>query len=357
MAMPGHAPTPLSVALIGTGGIAHAHARACREVDGVELVAAVDVSRDALERFGDAWNLPPTARFCDVGAMADASRPDIAIIATWGIAHASTGIALARSGKVRAILCEKPFTMDAAEAVALVDACRGSHVLIAEAFKFRHHPAHLAMRARVDAGVIGEVRTIRNAFCQSIDAAQRHPDANWRWDRARGGGSIYDLACYGIHQARFVARAEPLRVHATGRRAMAGPGGEHRTVDVGATISLEFPGDVLATVVVAHDSWHAHDAEVGGTHGTLRLENPWNNEDREVVLVERTRGAETRTTFAPTFQFADQLRHLAECLRHGTAHRIPPEDSIAQMRVIDATFASMATRLPVDVEPSGGDLR
>jgi xylose dehydrogenase (NAD/NADP) len=354
MGMAGRSLAPLSVVIVGTGGIAQAHARACREVEGVDLAAACDVSRDAVERFGNAWSLPPDRRFVDVEAMVESVRPDIAIIATWGIAHASTGITVARTGKVRAILCEKPFTMNAAEAVALVDACREAGVRVAEAFKFRHHPAHLAMRARIDAGAIGEVRMIRNAFCQSIDAAQRHPDANWRWDRARGGGSIYDLACYGIHHARYVARAEPFRVYSSARLARADSGVDDRGVDFGATISLTFPGDVLATIVVAHDSWHAHDAEVAGTRGILRLENPWNNEDREVVLVEKTRDAETRTTFAPTFQFADQLRHLASCVREGTPHRIPPEDSIAQMRVIDATFASIASGVPVDINSEEG---
>lgn len=352
MADPIHVPSRLTVAIVGTGGISQAHARACREVDGIELVGACDVSRDAVDRFGDAWNLPPQHRFADVETMVASVRPDIAIIATWGIAHASTGIALARSGSVRAILCEKPFTMDGAEADALVAECRAAGVLIAEAFKFRHHPAHLAMRTRIDAGAIGEIRTIRNAFCQSIDAAQRHPDANWRWDRARGGGSIYDLACYGIHHARFVANAEPVRVHATARFTGGTADLDNRRVDVGATVSMVFPGDVLATVVVAHDSWHVHDAEVGGTHGVLRLENPWNNEDREVTLVERTRGVDTRTTFAPSFQFADQLRHLAGCLRDGTPHRIPPTDSIAQMRVIDAVFASIASGQSVDLDAS-----
>jgi predicted dehydrogenase len=286
--------------------------------------------------------VPPERRFTDAVAMIEAVVPDIAVIATRGVTHAETGIALATTGRVRAILCEKPFTSTAAQAIALVSARRGAGILIAEALKFRHHPAHLALKARVAAGVVGDIRMIRSTFWQSIVPAQRQPEANWRWNRARGGGSIYDLACYGIHHARFVAATDPFRVHAAARHA-----GE---VDAAASITFEFADDVLATISVAHDAWHVHDLKVAGTAGSLRRENAWNSEDQGVTVVKRVRGAESRSTFAPTFQFSGQLRHLASCLQEGISHRIPPEDSIAQMRVIDAIFASMASGLPAMVD-------
>ena len=334
----------LGVAIIGTGGIARAHARACREVEGIELVAICDVSPDALERFGNEWHVPVTNRYPSVAALTEAIAPDIAVICTWGISHASMGTHLAQSKRVRAILCEKPFTMNAEEAVALVEACRAAGTLIAEAFKFRHHPVHLEIRRRIDAGIIGEIVTVRSAFCQSVGAANRRPEANWRWDRARGGGSVYDLACYNIHQARHVFGCEPTSVYASGQIE-----GE---IDVASSIVLTFPGQRTAVISVAHNTWHAHDLEIGGTHGQLRLENPWNNEDRSVTLVQTTAEGTTSTAFEPVFQFSEQLRHLADCVRTGEPHRIPPEDSISQMQAIDAVFTSLRSGEAVHV---GGD--
>jgi predicted dehydrogenase len=46
---------------------------------------------------------------------------------------------------------------------------------------------------------------------------------------------------------------------------------------------------------------------------------------------------------APVRQFELRLAHMRECLERGTPHRIPPEDSIAQMRVIDAVYQSPRT--------------
>ncbi len=311
---------PLGVCIVGTGGIARFHARACREVEGVTLTSVCDVSPEALDRFGTQWDIAPGRRYPSLDALLAAERPDIAVICTWGVTHAETGIRLARSGRVRAILCEKPFTSTAAEAERFVAAARERGVLLVEAFKFRHHPAHIELKARLDAGAIGDVVTVRSTFCQSVDSESRRPENNWRWNRARGGGSIYDLACYGIHHARFVFGAEPVRVFASAQQE-----GE---VDAAAAVQLVFPGDRTALLSVGHNVWRAHSAEVAGSAGMLRLENPWNNEDQAVTLEQHTAAGVTGTPFRPVFQFSEQLSHLAACLvgGRGRAERDEAED-------------------------------
>ena len=337
------APAPdLRVAIVGAGGIARAHARACREAEGVTLHAVCDVSPAALDRFGEEWAVPPERRYSSLDDLLAVQSPDIAVVSTWGVTHAATGIRLARSGRVRAVLCEKPFTTTAAEAEALAAAAREGGILLAEAFKFRHHPAHLELKARVAAGAIGDPVTVRSTFCQAVDPAARRPENNWRWDRERGGGSIYDLACYNIHQARYVFGAEPERVFATAQI--------EGTVDAAASLQLVFPGQRTALLSVGHNLWHSHYVEVDGTAGLLRLENPWNNEDAPVTLVQHGPAGTAATDFPPTFQFTAQLCHLAECLTTGRPHRIPPENSVAQMRVIDAAFESIATGQPVSLQ-------
>ena len=339
---------PLSVCIVGAGGIARSHARACREVEGVTLTSLCDVAHAALDRFGDEWGVPPARRYTSLDALFAAETPDIAIISTWGVYHAETGIRLARSGRVRAILCEKPFTSTAAEAEQLAAAARERGVLLAEAFKFRHHPAHIALKERVDSGAIGDLVTLRSTFCQSVNAANRLPEKNWRWNHSQGGGSVYDLACYGIHHARFIFGAEPVRVFASAQQE-----GE---VDAAASIQLIFPGERTALLSVGHNVWRAHYAEVSGTSGMLRFDNPWNNEDKPVTLEEHTAAGVTTTGFPALFQFSEQLRHMAECLTTGQPHRIPPENSVNQMRVIDAVFESIRTGQVVTLHPAGASL-
>lgn len=323
----------LRVGLVGAGGIARAHANACAQVGEVELVAIADVSLENARRLGDEWGVD--ACYENVGSMLGDTSLDIAVICTWGVFHAPAGIELARSQRVRAILCEKPFTQTAEEALQLVNAATECGVLIAEAFKFRHHPMHIKAQELIDSGAIGRLLSVRSTFCANVAEGHRKPELNWRFNRAQGGGSIYDLACYNIHHARAAFGEEPERVFAAQM-----PGVE---VDDAASISLVFDGGRTAQISVGFNAWSSQYAELVGDEGSLYIEQAWNNENQAVSLVQRDREGQVVHEFLPTFQFALQLEHLCACLRSGCVHRISPEHSINQMRVLDAVKESMET--------------
>lgn len=328
------------VGIVGAGGIARAHGAACAAVDVAELVAVCDVSQAAADRFGDEFDVP--SRHVDLGEMLAAEDLDIAVICTWGASHAEVGIALAESRQVRAILCEKPFTLTRDEAASFVGAAEENGVLVAEAYKFRHHPMHLKAKELVDEGAIGDVTIVRSTFCMAGDPADRQPDANWRWNKAKGGGSIYDLACYNIHHARWIFGADPVRVFSSGT---FGP-----EVDDATFTQLVFPDDGVAHISVGWTSWNAHYADISGTDGMIHIDRVWNNENSATALEIHRRSGVERVEFPPVFQFENQLQHLCDCLTTGAPHRISPENSLGQMRTIDAAFESIRTGRSVTLE-------
>lgn len=324
------------IGIVGAGGIAQAHGRASRTLPEVRLTAICDVRREAVDRFGDQYEVPN--RYTDLDAMLSAEDLDITIICTWGHYHAVVSNTLARSGKVRAILCEKPFCRDAAEAEGMVATAREHGVLLAEAFKFRSHPQHLKMKELADSGRIGALQTIRSTFTGGTPAARRRPELNWRFNKAQGGGAVYDLGCYNIHHARYMFGAEPVRVYAVGHT------GPVSGVDESVYAVLEFPGEKTATFTLGFRAYGSQSAEIYGTDGLIRCDAAWNNENQPVSVHARFQGGNTEIyEFAPVDQFALQLRHMCECLETGQSHRISPENSIGQMRVIDALFESMAS--------------
>ena len=81
----------------------------------------------------------------------------------------------------------------------------------------------------------------------------------------------------------------------------------------------------------------------------LRIEIAWNNENQSVDLEHRTPDGTEFINFEPIHQFTNQLAHLCDCLETGQPHRIPPENSINQMRTIDAVFESAATGKAVEM--------
>ena len=340
-------PKPITyrIGIVGTGGIARAHGRACQELECAELCSICDVSAEALNRYGDEFGV--ASRYLDLDEMLAAENLDIAIICTWGACHAEVGIQLANSRKVKAILCEKPFTSTAAEAEQMVAAAKDNGILVAEAFKFRHHPMHLKAKELVQSGAIGDVMTIRSTFTAGGGGGgpeTRRPESNWRFNKVKGGGSIYDLGCYCIHHARFIFDAEPIRVFASSQ-----PGLE---VDDAAFLLLVFPDGKTAQISLGWSSWGSQYAEICGNSGMLRLDKVWNNENQPVTIEHWTQQGMEVIECEPTFQFTHQLRHLCDCLRTGQPHRISPENCVNQMRVIDAVFESMATGKAVELPNS-----
>ena len=336
--------TPYRVGLVGTGGIANAHGSACQQVPSAELAAICDVSENALAGFGERFDVAPENRYLSLDEMLAAENLDIAIICTWGAFHAEVGIQISESRQVKAILCEKPFTSTAVEAEAFVGAAQANGILVAEAFKFRHHPMHIKAKELIDSGAIGEFMTLRSTFCTGGGGGgpeTRRPEANWRFNKAKGGGSIYDLACYNIHHARFMFGAEPIRVSGASQAGLE--------VDDASYLLLVFPDEKTAQISTGFNCAGGQYAEMTGLGGMCRIDRAWNNENSAVTIELNTREGHQVIDFEPCFQFALQLEHLCECLATGNPHRISPESCVNQMRVIDAAFEAMATGRTVEL--------
>ena len=140
------------VAIVGVGENARDHARACRDVPAADLVAICDISAAALQRFGDEFGIQQ--RFTQLDEMLAQQHLDIVIISTWGVHHAEVGQAAARSGKVRALLVEKPISATVAEYEQMMAVAREHNVLLVEGYKWRHDPQHLRVKEIVDSGRI-----------------------------------------------------------------------------------------------------------------------------------------------------------------------------------------------------------
>ncbi|HIL09144.1 MAG TPA: Gfo/Idh/MocA family oxidoreductase [Candidatus Latescibacteria bacterium] len=329
------------VGLVGTGGIARAHGSACQQIEEADLVAIYDVSKEQLASYGEEFAVE--ARYTDLDEMLAKENLDIVVICTWGCFHAEVGIQICNSGNVKAVLCEKPFTQTASEAESFVAAGKANGVLVAEAFKFRHHPMHLKAQEMIEAGAIGDLLNVRSTFCTNSGrpVSDRTPESNWRFNKAKGGGSIYDLACYNIHHARAVFGEDPVRVFASQELGIE--------ADDAASIMLAFSSGRTAQISVGFNSFNSQYAEISGHEGLLRLDSVWNNENRAVNIEHKTQDGVQVIEFDACFQFAEQLRHMCECLETGRVHRISGAHSIAQMRVLDAVKLSMESGVAVEL--------
>src|SRR5712691_8102889 len=102
----------MRTAIVGTGGIARAHAQAVAALaDRLELVAAVDTDPTRLVDFQETYRVPNGYR--DVAEMLKAQRPDIVQICSPPGSHVELSIACLEAGAW--VLCEKPLAGSLAE--------------------------------------------------------------------------------------------------------------------------------------------------------------------------------------------------------------------------------------------------
>ena len=325
---------------IGTLGAARitppALIRPARLVEGVEVVAIAARDRDRAQKFATKHRVPRVVDSYEA-LIADPEIDAIYNPLPNGLHGFWTEAALA-AGKH--VLCEKPFTANAAEARAVAAVADASGLVVMEAFHYRYHPVAQRMVDIVRGGEIGALRHVESSMCIPLPLPK---DIRYRLDLA--GGATMDTGCYAIHMNRLLAGAEPEVLSATARLARPG-------VDRWMQAHFGYPGGVTGTMTTA--LWSSTPLKVSvrvtGELGELRVFNPTGPQMGYRMSV-RTGGARQRIRVdgAKQATYTYQLEAFLAAVREGRPVLTPPSDAIANMAVIDAVYE--AAGLPVR-EPS-----
>jgi len=235
------------------------------------------------------------------------------------------------------VLCEKPIALTVAEANTLIAARDRTDRKVQEAFMVRTHPQWLRVQSLVREGRIGDLRSMMGYFSYfNRDAS------NIRNVREFGGGAVMDIGCYLIHTARMIFGTEPTRAVSLVDRDPA------MQVDRLASILLDFDkGQAVGTCstqAVAYQRVH-----VVGTTGRIEIEIPFNAPpDRPCrIFVDdgRTLSGEGRETIEMPIvdQYTVQGDLFSAAVLENGPVAYPLEDSVANMRAIEAVFRSEET--------------
>lgn len=250
--------------------------------------------------------------------------------------HAEWTLAAARAGKH--VLCEKPLAMSAADAERMIESCRVEGVLLMEAFMYRLHPSWVAVRELVAGGRIGRLTAIDSWFSYYND-----DPANIRNIRAFGGGALYDIGCYSVNLSRMLFGAEPARVTGSVLRDPASG------VDVLTSGVLAFDAGI-ASFTCTTRAEPDQRVDIYGTVGRISIPIPFNIPPDRPTHVYVTAGGDppvapaTETlTFAAADPYAVEADRFADAVLDGAPLPTPPEDAVANLRVIERLFAAAST--------------
>jgi predicted dehydrogenase len=255
--------------------------------------------------------------------------------------HAPWALRAIEAGKH--VLCEKPFTANAAEAATVAAAAKASGLVVMEAFHYRYHPLARRMQEvtgsgpQADglAGEIGPLRYLEAALCFPLP---RFSDI--RYSRALAGGATMDAGCYAINLLRLLGPGEPEVVSAGAK--LHGP-----EVDRAMSASFRFPGGVLGRMTTS--MWSAQvlrlDAKAVGDRGVLRVFN-WVAPQRFNRLTVSADGYTRHERVSGESSYTYQLQAFAAAILRGEPVLSTADDAVANMRVIDAVYraAGLAPR-------------
>ncbi len=251
--------------------------------------------------------------------------------------HAEWTIRAAQAGKH--VLCEKPLALTEDEVRVMYRRANEAGILLMEAFMYRFHPQFERTMDMLRAGEVGNIRSLRSAFTFFYAGEA----TNYRWDKAMGGGALYDVGCYPISAARTVFGAEPLSVFALSRvHAETG-------VDLATSLILEFPDDRQALLDCAFDIPFQSRLEVSGTKGRISLDRAFSAKHFDVEIhIIRENGLET-IPIPATNQYTRMVEHFGDAIFGHCPLRYGETDALGNARTIDAVFQSVKTKLPATI--------
>jgi predicted dehydrogenase len=320
--------------ILGTGKIAHKFAEALAMLPDAHLAAVGSRSRETADNFGDRWQIP--RRHATYEKFMQDDEVDVVYVATPHPLHRENTLGCLRTGK--AVLCEKPFAMHAAEAQEMIDLAKEKKLFLMEAMWTRYFPVMRKVRSLLAEGVLGEVRSllVDFAFHAEYDPSGR------LFNRALGGGALLDLGVYPVSLASLVFNGPPREIVSLAKLGATG-------VDEQAAAIFGYADgrQALMTFSFLYDS--TSEVHIEGVKGRLRIHTPWWHPD----TITWTHGDGREEIICLPYignGYAHEAQEVMECLRAGRLEsaEMPLEETLNIMKTMDAMRAQWGLRYAAD---------
>jgi len=320
--------------ILGTGGIARAFAHALRQTPDARLVAVGSRTAASAQAFAAEFG----ARACtSYEALVAASDIDIVYIGTPHPMHAENALLALGAGK--AVLCEKPFTMNLRQAEEVIALARSRKLFLMEAMWTRFMPALAELRRLLAAGAIGEVALVQAdfGFAATLDPEHRVNK------RELGGGALLDLGIYPLS----IATALLGPVESVRAQAVLGASG----VDLSTGFSMLHRGGTMSVSTCSLRARTPCELSISGTLGSIRMDRMFHM--AQSLTVTGADGA-SRSIATPFLGngYVHEAIAAGEALRAGrTEHPLMTHaETLAGMRVLDEIRAQIGLHYAADGE-------
>ncbi|KRG16397.1 dehydrogenase [Virgibacillus soli] len=244
--------------IMGAGNISRKFASDLVHSENADLVAVASRTEGKAASFASEFNI--ARPYDSYDEFLQDEEIEIVYIGTLHTQHKECALNCLKAGK--AVLCEKPFTMDATEAEELIQAARENNTFLMEAMWTRYLPAIVQAKNWLEEGKIGEVRMLTANFGFDVGWS---PNSRLL-DKKLGGGAMLDAGIYPISFASFIFGQQPTEIKSSAHLGETG-------VDEHFSALFEYPDGKTAMLNSGVRLNLANDAIIYGTKGYIRLPN------------------------------------------------------------------------------------
>lgn len=307
--------------IMGTGWIASQFAKDLAHAGNAAKYAVASRSEESAARFAGEHGFERS--YGSYNEMLQDPELDIVYVATPHPFHKENVLACLEAGK--AVLCEKPFTMNARQLEQLVETARENKLFLMEGMWTRFLPPVVQAKQWIAEGKIGEVRLVKADFGFRIgwepESRLLNPDL--------GGGALLDAGVYPVSFASMIFGEQPQNVWSTAHIGETG-------VDEQFSVLLSYPGGRSASLNGAVRLNLSNEAVIYGTEGYIRL--PFFLAGKEAYLHQN--GQDEPKTFKDDrtcIGYAFEAEEAGRCILEGRTESavIPLEESLEIMKLMD----------------------
>jgi predicted dehydrogenase len=317
--------------ILGTGGIARLFTSDLNLTDRA-VTAVGSRTQQSADAFATAFGIPRAHGSYE--ALAADPEVDVIYVSTPHPFHAEGARLALEHGKH--VLVEKPFTLNAAEARAVVDLAAAKGLVVLEAMWTRWLPHMVRVRELLASGALGEVRAVLADHDQKLPVNPEHRLQN----PALGGGALLDLGIYPVSFAWDVFGA-PSSVHAISSPTATG-------VDRQTAIIFGYPGGEQAVLHTQLDARGPSTAAIIGTEARIQIDPVWYTPTSFSLIDPSDAVIERFEHEVPGRGMQFQAFELERLVAAGTVagEVLPPEQSVAIMGTLDEIRRQIGLRYP-----------
>lgn len=329
-------PKKIRWGILGCGKIASKFVSDLKRVEDAELTAIA--SRDPAKRQSFSEQHNPRLVFDTYEGLVAGDEVDVIYVATPHGLHYEHVMLCLENGK--AVLCEKAFALNLANARDMIECARKKKIFLMEAFWTKFLPQYDKVMEIIQSGRIGEVRFIQSDF--GFKAPD--PKAQRLFDPVLGGGSLLDIGIYPVFLAQSIL-GKPTQVH-----AYITPFGSG--VDEQCAMIMKFAGGALAVLSSTFAVETPVEAMIAGSEGRIVMRNRFHNAMATLELVEGRQDAQKIEFHREEgFGYQFEVRHVNQCLTQGLTESpvMTHADTLMLMETLDRVRKACGVRYPTDV--------